>query len=392
MRVLMVTRETGEDRRYGLGKSLAPLFGPFKAAGVDLRYFCQEDLSAAALAQRQRWIDGLSRLPLMRGRGARLNLLRAWLERLQVGLAAARMAAAESYTHIHAHDPWLACGVALGLHRYAPAKIRWGFTQHGFGSYSHATHEDGLEQGPRAQAWMRRIERSVTARAHWVTAPTTASLIQLARDLGLSRAAAHWHCVPHARPALAPPGDALARQSTRAALGWSGDEVVVLGVGRLVPLKCFDRVVLACAAQGNPRIRLLLLGTGDTVSLEAAARGAGFGSQLRIQETHDVAPYFHAADIYLSASSTESFGMANLEALCAGLPAICSAVGGVPEVVGDGAWLVPNDVRILARALGALVANAQLREIWGQRGLERAAQWPTAQEVAEKYVAIYKAA
>jgi glycosyltransferase involved in cell wall biosynthesis len=390
MRVLMVTRETGEDRRYGLGRSLAPLFGPLKAAGVDVRYFCQEDLSAAALAQRQRWIESLSRVPMIRGRGGRLNLLQSWLERLQVGLAAARLAAAESYTHVHAHDPWLACGVALGLRRYAPGNIRWGFTQHGFGSYSHATHEDGLEQGPRAQAWMRRVERSITARANWVTAPTATSLAQLARDLGLPRRPAHWHCVPHARPALAPI-NAQARQSARAALGWSGDEVVVLAVGRLVPLKCFDRVVRACAAQRDPRIRLLLLGTGNAAGLEAVARCAGFDAQLRIEAAHDVAPYFHAADIYLSASSTESFGMANLEALCAGLPAICSAVGGVPEVVGDGGWLLPNDVETLSRALGALVANAQLREMWARRGLERAAKWPTAQEVAKKYVAIYEA-
>jgi glycosyltransferase involved in cell wall biosynthesis len=391
MRVLMVTRETGEDRRYGLGKSLTPLFGPLKAAGVDVRYFCQEDLGSAALSRRQRWIERLSRLPMIRGRGDRLNLMRAWAERLHVGLAAARLAAAERYTHVHAHDPWLACGVALGLRWYAPGKIHWGLTQHGFGSYSHATHEDGLEQGVRTQAWMRRVERTITARADWVTAPTAASLAQLARDLGLPRTPVHWHRVPHARPVLAPV-DAEARQRARAALGWSGEELVVLAVGRLVPLKCFDRVVRACAAQSTPRIRLLLLGTGELAALHDLAHSIGFGAQLRIEATHDVELYFHAADIYMSASSTESFGMANLEALCAGLPAICSAVGGVPEVAGDGAWLMSNDVETLARALGALVANAQWREMWARRGLERAAQWPTAQEVAERYVAIYQAA
>lgn len=391
MRVLMVTRETGEDRRYGLGKSLLPLFEPMKTAGVDVRYFCQEDLSASALARRQRRMESLSRLPLIRGRGDRLNLVRAWLERLEVGFAAAQLAAAEGYTHVHAHDPWLACGVALGLRRYRAGKIRWGLTQHGFGSYSHATHEDGLVQGLHTQTWMRRIERAITARAQWVTAPTAASLAQLARDLGLPRTPAHWHCVPHARPALAAV-DSQARQSARDALGWNPEDLVVLGVGRLVPLKCFDRVVRACAAQGDPRVRLLLLGAGDAAGLEAVAHSVGFGARLRIEATHhDVAPYFHAADVYLSASSTESFGMANLEALCAGLPAICSAVGGVPEVVGDGGWLVPNDVATLTHALGALMANPQWRELWAGRGLERAAQWPGAQEVAEKYVAIYQA-
>ena len=391
MRVLMVTRETGEDRRYGLGKSLQPLFDPLRAAGVEPRYFCQEDLTAAALDQRQRHFDRLSRLPLIRGRGARLNLVRAWLERLHVGLAAAKVAVTEGFTHVHAHDPWLACGVMLGLRRQGARHVRWGLTQHGFGSYSHATHEDGLVQGARAQAWMRRIERFVCGRAQWVTAPTAGALSQLARDLGLPAQPAHWHVVPHARPVLAAPGE-QARQEARAAFGWSDGDLVVLAVGRLVPLKCFDRIVRACVAAGDTRIRLQLLGAGEADGLQALAQRLGFGDRLRIEAAHDVAPYFQAADIYMSASSTESFGIANLEALCAGLPAICSAVGGVPEVIGDAGWLVPNDADTLARALAALASDPPLRAMWGQRALTRAALWPTCEDIAQRYVAIYQAA
>lgn len=388
MRVLMVTRENGEDRRYGLGRSLMPLVEPLRAAGAETRYFCQEDLGEDDLARRRRQLHFLSGLPLIRGRAPRVNLLRAWQERLQVGYAAARVAVREGYTHVHAHDPWLACGVALGLRRQGARGIRWGFTQHGFGSYSHATHEDGLVQGPLAQSWMRRIERAVSRNAHWVTAPTAASLAQVARDLGLAGTPAHWHHVPHARPGIAPTS-LRARQSARAALGWPEGEVVVLAVGRLVSLKCFDRVVRACASQAH-RVRLQLLGTGDAAGLQALADDLGLESRLGVAATDDVTPYFHAADIYMSASSTESFGIANLEALCAGLPAICSAVGGVPEVVGDGGWLVPNDTQTLTRALAALIGDAQSREKWAQRGLARAAQWPTAQDIAERYVAIYQ--
>jgi len=391
MRVLMVTRETGEDRRYGLGKSLQPLFEPLRAAGVEPRYFCQEDLTAAAIEGRRRHFERLSRLPLVRGRAVRVNLVSAWLERLHMGLAAASVAVADGYSHVHAHDPWLACGVMLGLRRHGARNIRWGLTQHGFGSYSHATHEDGLTQGARAQAWMRRIERFVCSRAQWVMAPTAASLAQLARDLGLGSTPPHWHTVPHARPALEAPGG-QARQDARAASGRSDGELVVLAVGRLVPLKCFDRVVRACAAVGDARVRLQLVGAGDSGGLQALAQSLGFGPNLTIEAARDVTRHFHAADIYLSASSTESFGIANLEALCAGLPAVCSAVGGVPEVVSDGGWLVPNDVETLTRTLGALVADPALRAIWAQRALARTARWPTPQDIAQRYVAIYQAA
>ena len=106
----------------------------------------------------------------------------------------------------------------------------------------------------------------------------------------------------------------------------------------------------------------------------------------------DVTPYYHGADIYVSASSTESFGLANLEALCAGLPAICSPVGGVAEVVREGAWLVPNEVDALADAIRTLAANEAMRHDWARRALARAASWPTVQDITQHYVDIYQAA
>lgn len=391
MRILMVTRESAEDRRYGLGRSLAPLMAPMTAAGAQVRYFCADDIEPAAAQRRRERVEQWQRLPLVAGRPNRIDLLRAWSERLHVGFEAARVARHEAYTHVHAHDPWLACGVALGLRRRGASRVRWGFTEHGFGSYSHATHEDGLEQGPAAQALLRRIERFAAQRAHWVTGPTHAALAQVARDLALSGVPAHWHCVPHARPPLDARTPAT-REAARATLGWGGDELVVLAVGRLVPLKCFDRIVRACAAQQDPRVRLQLLGGGESDPLQALAQSLDFGGQLRITSTDDVTPFFHGADVYMSASSTESFGMANLEALCAGLPAICSAVGGVPEVMGDGAWLVPNDTDTLTRTLSALLADETLRTHWAARALARTAGWPPPADIARRYVAIYQKA
>lgn len=391
MKILMVTRESAEDRRYGLGRSLAPLMAPMAAAGAHVRYFCADDIDPAAAQRRRGRVERWERWPLVAGRPNRINLLRAWAERLHVGFEAARVARREAYTHVHAHDPWLACGVALGLRWHRARGLHWGLTQHGFGSYSQATHEDGLEQGPAAQAWLRRIERFATLRAGWVTAPTQAGLLQLARDLALSGVPTHWHCVPHARPPLQARTSAT-RAAARAGLGWGNDEIVVLAVGRLVPLKCFDRIVRACAAQRDPRVRLQLLGGGDAAALQELARSLDFGKQLRVASTDDVTPFFHGADVYMSASSTESFGLANLEALCAGLPAICSAAGGVPEVMGDGAWLVPNDTDTLTRTLSALLADESLRAHWAARALARAAGWPPPEDIARRYVAIYQAA
>ncbi len=391
MRVLMVTRESDEDRRYGLGRSLAPVLNAMAAAGIDARYFCAEDVDATTHSRRHAFVERWSRRWPFAGRPHRANLLRALAERLHIGWIAAELARREGYTHVHAHDPWLAAGVALCLRRHGAHALRWGFTEHGFGSYARATHQDGLEQGPVAQWLLHRVEAAVAAAAHWVTMPTRAALNELARDLSRRQVPAHWRHVPHARPPLGPP-TAEQRDAARAGFGWQRDDLVVLAVGRLVPLKCFDRVLQACAAQSHHGVHLQLLGGGDPAPFQALAAELGFAGRLRIESTQDVRPYYHAADVYLSASSTEAFGLANLEALCAGLPAVCSAVGGVPEVVADGAWLVPNDTASLTSALGTLVRDPEARRRWSEHALARAAGWPDPDTIARKYVAIYEAA
>jgi glycosyltransferase involved in cell wall biosynthesis len=69
----------------------------------------------------------------------------------------------------------------------------------------------------------------------------------------------------------------------------------------------------------------------------------------------------------------EGFGFVPLEAMVAGVPVVATAVGAIPEVVGDGALLVPSgDVAALAGALAGLLADPDAREGLITRGRERA--------------------
>lgn len=388
MRILHVTRELQGDRRYGLGKSLQPVIDAMVAQGHTVRYLCQEDLTPAELQQRARWQGRLQKLPGVQGRPYREMMIGAWAERLQMGLLAARLAATENWSHVHLHDPWIACGFRLGCRRHRLNAVRWGVTEHGFGSYSRATHDDGLLQGPGMQRLLRRIEASTLAAADWVVAPTALALAALARDLAQPEIPAHWQVVPHARPAFPP----VERSAMRRQLGWDEQRQVVIAVGRIVPLKHFDAILRCCAALAGefPQLHLQILGDGPQEALLAQARTLGFADRLSVAVTDRIGDYLQAADLYVSMSSTESFGLANLEALHAGLPAICSAVGGVPEVVGDGGWLIPRDEDCLLRSLRQLLATPADRAAWQDRARARTAAWPDHQEICDAYLAIYR--
>lgn len=388
LNVLMVTRELSGDRRYGLGRSLMPVVDTLVGRGWRVRYLCQEDLRTSATSVRNAWVTRLGRLPGIAGVAHRQQILGAFVERIHMGWFAAQIARDEGFTSVHLHDPWLGFGFWLGLKVLRLRDVRWGIAEHGFGCYSRATHEDGLTQGPFLQRWLRRLEAAMLGAANWVTTPTQLALDQLARDLALPFNPQHWNVIPHAVPQVA----AMDAHQARNDLGWSADEIHVLGVGRLVWLKRFDVLVGACASLATkyPALHLHILGGGDHSGLQAAADAAGFGDRVHFTVVDDVLPYLSAADVYVSTSMTESFGLANFEALLAGLPCICTAVGGVPEVMGGGAWLIPLDQDVLAGALEELIDKPEVRQQLSARAALRAGRAQKLARVADQYVELFQ--
>ena len=79
----------------------------------------------------------------------------------------------------------------------------------------------------------------------------------------------------------------------------------------------------------------------------------------------ELAGWYHAADALAFPSVKEGWGLVVLEAMAAGLPVIASNLPVFREYLEDGvnALLPPvADDEALARAMGALVADAELRE------------------------------
>lgn len=394
MKLLIVTRENLPDKRYGLGKSLAPILTELQRRGIEIGYLCQADTgvrSLAVLRTLHRILNGL--LGRFFKHTEFSSLLWGILERLNMGRLAAQVMARDRYTHVHCQDPLIAAGyrwfarIRWFTHLRRGHTARWGVTEHGFGCYAQAFHEDGARLGTRTLRWLRNWEAKILLKAYWVMAPTQLGLAQLARDLAIYPPPATWYRIPHACPTLKRYPKFAARQQ----LGWKADGVYLLAVGRFAPLKQFHELVQACALLKHPHWHLVLVGEGDWTPLQTLAAELKLAERIHFAVSDDMGLFYSAADIYVSVSRTEAFGLANLEALALGLPAICTAVGGVPEVVGSGAWLLsPQDPRALVYALQTLLDDVNTRQSWADRAEQWVRLWPSLPEIATAYLAMYR--
>ncbi|AWE50364.1 glycosyltransferase [Streptomyces nigra] len=159
--------------------------------------------------------------------------------------------------------------------------------------------------------------------------------------------------------------DEVRRKEARAYYGLPEDAYVVGGVGRLAPGKRFGLLV-AALAQLPDDVRLLLVGGGpEEAALRRAARELGVedrlvltGERPCLPDPYDGAPdlpgLLCAMDVLASPSPEESFGLAVLEALAAGLPVLyasCPAVEDLPARAVPGARRVTGGAGEYAREL-----------------------------------------
>jgi len=73
------------------------------------------------------------------------------------------------------------------------------------------------------------------------------------------------------------------------------------------------------------------------------------------------------------------------------VPSVCTAVGGVPEVMGNGAWLIPaEDELALQSALCQLLTQPALRDHWSSQARQWGKEWVTVPQVANAYLAMYE--
>jgi glycosyltransferase involved in cell wall biosynthesis len=177
--------------------------------------------------------------------------------------------------------------------------------------------------------------------------------------------------------------DALAdrRDVLRGDAGLALDDVAVLSVARLSPEKGLDTLVRAVAAAGDPRLILLLAGSGpERERLRDLADRLGVRLLLlRDLPWERIAERYVLADVFALLSRHEPWGVVVNEAAACGLPLVLSdRVGAAYDLLEDGrnGVLVPaDDVEAAAAAIRGLAADPERRRRAGAASRELVRAW-----------------
>lgn len=189
------------------------------------------------------------------------------------------------------------------------------------------------------------------------------------------------------------------RGELRTALGIGSDAPVVTLVGNLRPVKGIDVLLQAArrVLDRYPQARFLIVGEGpERERLTALIRSLNiaFAVQLLGKRT-DVAQILAASDIGALSSHSEGLSNAVIECMAAGLPVVCTDVGGNPELVQDGVngYLAPpGDSEAFAYGLLRLLDHANDMKHMGERARTRAYELFDINRCVERTEAFYRRA
>ncbi|MDP8245021.1 MAG: glycosyltransferase [Candidatus Hinthialibacter antarcticus] len=194
------------------------------------------------------------------------------------------------------------------------------------------------------------------------------------------------------------PSDVI-RESVRNEFGFGEDDIVLGVVAQLRPAKRHDLLLEAfsLARSAAPRLRLLVVGGGECeqalreqtadLQLEDVVSFAGYRSDAR--------RILRGLDAFTLPSDVEGIPVSVMEAMEAGLPVIATRVGGLPDLIEDGAsgiLIAPGDSNALSKQIVRIASDVQLRNQMGKSARERVIHEFSVQRMAQRFEALYEEA
>lgn len=238
-------------------------------------------------------------------------------------------------------------------------------------------------QADRTPLVARRLAQEAYRAADVVTSVCAENFRQ---QIALGADARRAHVIPNGVPAA----QAWERPASR--------ELWIGLVGRVVGVKDIGTFLRACALVARQRsdVRFAVVGPLDhepayAQRCIALARRLGLESRLVFTGETDPGPWYRRLDVLCLTSVSEAQPLVLLEAMAAGLPVVCTAVGGCAQLVGAGGIVTaPGTPRATADALLRLCRDRELRERLGAAGRVRSRHRHDATAVNAAYRRLYE--
>jgi glycosyltransferase involved in cell wall biosynthesis len=197
--------------------------------------------------------------------------------------------------------------------------------------------------------------------------------------------------VVHIRNGCLPPVfDEAERTAVRAGMGILPEAVVATMIG---VLRLERATTCCCAAAGRwtgwcSHRR----GRSEMRSVRRLAAALPPGRVVLAGFREDVARLLAASDLVVQPSRFDALPTTLIHALAAGIPAVASEVGGIPEIVapGTGVLVPPGDPDRLATAIRSLAGDPDARRWMGKAARERFDQEFDGVRWARRLVSLYR--
>jgi glycosyltransferase involved in cell wall biosynthesis len=171
----------------------------------------------------------------------------------------------------------------------------------------------------------------------------------------------------------------------------------LVSVGRLARAKAFDSLLRAvdAARHAVPDLELWIVGGGEeAAALARLCAELDLGSVVRFcGERRDVGTWLRGADLFVLASTSEGLPISLLEAMAAGLPAIVTDVGALPELValsGAGRTVPAGNIDALSRAIVDFASRRHQLAALGERASRCYRAYFTPERMAAEYLSLYR--
>jgi glycosyltransferase involved in cell wall biosynthesis len=170
------------------------------------------------------------------------------------------------------------------------------------------------------------------------------------------------------------------REGARQRRGYRNEEFVLLLIGNDWRIKGLPTVLNAIAFVRALPVRLLVVGSDSVGAFKEMAERLGVVDRCNWETPQrNVIDFYAAADLYVSPSREDSFGLPVAEAMACGLPVITSILAGVSSQVRDtvdGFVLrEPEDASALAVLIGQLYSDEALQRRIGEAAALAAQSW-----------------